>query len=133
MTPSSTRIWLASVAIVIVVVNSIATMLHWYYFIWWFDMPMHFLGGVFTALIGMTFGFRFIGRTYHRGSHHALFSVILLVLVVGVGWELYEVLMQSISGTKLVTAVDSVSDIFFDLAGGLATLVLFAHGEESRV
>ena len=133
MTPSSTRIWLASVAIVIVVVNFIATMLHWYYFIWWFDMPMHFLGGVFTALIGMTFGFRFIARTYHRDPHHALFSVILLVLVVGVGWELYEVLMQSISGTKFVTAVDSVSDIFFDLAGGLATLVLFAHGEESRV
>jgi uncharacterized membrane protein YjdF len=127
MTAPSTGIWLAIVAVTIVVANSVASLLHWYYFVWWFDMPMHFLGGFFTALIGMTLGFRFFRATYQVNPNKAILLIVLLVVIIGVGWELYELVVQNISGTRLVTALDSVSDVFFDLAGGLTALIIFVR------
>ncbi len=133
MNTHRTRFWLAITAVTIVVINTIASYLHWYYFVWWFDMPMHFLGGVFTALICITFGFRFFRCHYEGNRTRAILYIIGSVILVGILWELYELIVQIVSGAILVTGLDSISDLFFDLSGGMTALLLFMDKSETRV
>jgi hypothetical protein len=50
-------------------------------------------------------------------------------LVVGFGWELYEYAVQMIiPGAEIASPLDSLSDLFFDTAGGLvAALYIVSH------
>ena len=98
----------------IAIVNTIATKFFWYSSLWWFDMPMHFLGGFFVA--GMTAFF------FWNNEYRALW-VLCGVLVVGVGWEVFEIGVDHVTFALSITPIDSLSDIFFDLAGGTALLL----------
>ena len=70
-----------------------ADMFYWYARIAWFDMFMHFLGGIFLALIGGSLGFLFLKNT----SKTTFFlSILFFVLVIGLGWELFEFSIQEI-------------------------------------
>ncbi len=97
--------------------NKIADFFYWYSSIFWFDMFMHFLGGVFLAfLIGSLFS-----HVYQkRNTVHTVVLILVWVFVIGVGWELFEFSVQGIIKiTGLADIPDSFSDLFFDLLGGL--------------
>lgn len=42
-------------------INTVASSFYWYSAMWWFDIPMHILGGLFLALI---FGATFFQKNY---------------------------------------------------------------------
>lgn len=99
----------------IFVVNTLAMKFHWYYSIWWFDMPMHFLGGFWLALATAWT----LGRVNVSPS---ILKVLLGVVIVGLGWEFFEVLAYNSPLDAPFNTTDTLSDICFDLAGGLAAL-----------
>lgn len=110
--------------------NTLATFFFWYSRIWWFDMPMHFLGGLFIGLISV-----FLFEKYVRPrrpiarfiSSPALFY-IGVVAVIAVGWEYYELFIDMYFGTHAIHLLDTLSDICFDLAGGATSLLyIFAR------
>ncbi len=50
---------------------------------------------------------------------------MLFVLFIGVSWELYEVLVNGVLAKDVFNSLDTISDIFFDLAGGFLAVLYF--------
>ena len=100
-------------------VNFIALKFYWYYSIWYFDMFMHFFGGfcVGMALLwifykdNLDFNFSFI------------LKISLGVLFLGAGWEVFEIIFNNIIAGNSFDLPDTLSDIFFDLSGGLCAIL----------
>lgn len=86
------------------------------------DKVMHFLGGFFVA--GMsTFYFKL-----------SKVKIFLLVILLGVGWEIFEVL--SIPDVRYFYSKfyaywlsDTVGDIIFDMVGGSFYIVMYGSGK----
>jgi hypothetical protein len=108
-----TSLWLV---IFIFFLNSVAMKFHWYYSIWWFDMPMHFAGGLFIGLITLVFFPR-------RPILHAF----LTVLFIGIFWELFEFSLDTFITYNTHNYLDTWSDIAFDLAGGFSASAFFLY------
>ena len=80
-------------------------------------MIMHFLGGFW---IGLTSFYIFSPQNI---SGKLIFKILLLVLCIGIGWEVYEILVNDILAQNSFDFLDTLSDIFFDLSGGLCAML----------
>ena len=83
-------------------------------------MPMHALGGLFVSFLATSLfvSKRFSSKIYREGQF--FFSVIVSVFVIGILWEVFELSIEKlVQFAELVSFKDSVSDMFFDLAGGM--------------
>lgn len=108
------------------VFNTLGVWLSLYSILWWYDMPLHFFGGLFIGLLSISLLLRFKSFITFSLLRSTL-VIVGLVFVFGVSWELYEVIFDIIAGRPQVL-LDSFSDICFDLAGGLqAMLIYFRH------
>ncbi len=98
--------------------NNVALELYWYYSIWYFDMLMHFLGGLWEGLF-----FIYVFYVRKQILTH-LFSIILFVLLIGILYEVFEFFLSVISHDPF-SILDTTSDIFFDLLGGSFAILYF--------
>ena len=108
---------LVYIILFILTVNFIANKLYWYSSIRYFDMFMHFLGGIWVGLMSLYF------FTFQRISLKLVVRVLLVVLAVGVGWEIFEFLVNDAFAQNPFNYLDTFSDIFFDLSGGLCAIL----------
>jgi hypothetical protein len=93
---------------------------HWYSLLWWFDMPMHYLGGVWLGLAIMYF------FPPKESSEISVIKVIIGVLAFAVAWEIFEYIVDENISRNGFDLLDTMSDICFGLAGGFtATLYFF--------
>lgn len=81
-----------------------------------FDVLLHFLGGIWVALTA--FWFLFLSRMVVVSPVYVLPSMLVSVLVIGIGWEIFEY-------TISVTLADNYSldtgiDLVMDMLGALA-------------
>ncbi|KKR78430.1 MAG: hypothetical protein UU24_C0037G0002 [Candidatus Nomurabacteria bacterium GW2011_GWA2_40_9] len=107
---------LATLMFLIFTANFVANKFYWYSSISYFDMIMHFLGGFWLAL-----AFIWVYNKEKLNSINIL-KVMLSVLLVGVAWEVFEVLVNQSLAKNLFDALDTLSDLFFDLFGGVTAL-----------
>lgn len=89
-----------------------------YWKLWWYDIPMHTLGGVVIAsayLWGGRYIRRFAGITLP--SRYA--SVFFFTLAIGVAWEVFEyfVGLYPKDVHPALHELDTVMDIAFDMGG----------------
>jgi len=115
----------------------LATVNYWYQTYAWLDMSMHFLGGFWVALTATALisNFQFpISNEILKQKFLSLFIVILsFVALVGVLWEFFEfgydvfIFSKGYSGALQQGVGDTMSDLFFDLLGGLAFLVIYKY------
>lgn len=105
---------LAYSIVFLAVVNFIAIRGDMYYLFWYFDMPMHFLGGL-SAMYLICYVFYTKVQLYTKLP---IFYLLLGVLVIGLGWEVFEYIFLNLYAGQPFSFSDSLSDIFFDLAGG---------------
>jgi uncharacterized membrane-anchored protein len=107
-----------TLSIIVAVLHQLALTLFLYWRTDWFDIMMHFLGGL---LIGLIAGFIFYTSGYlnfPKGHKLTIFSMVMgSVLVVGLAWELWEIFMGFTN--VLSDRVDTVIDIVMDLIGGV--------------
>lgn len=83
----------------------------------WFDIPMHFLGGVFISFLASYFIlFKNINITYTK---FLLFN-IFAILVFGTLWEVFEVFIGSTSIYDISYCSDTGLDIMADLLGSIS-------------
>jgi hypothetical protein len=108
---------LAYLIALIFFVNYLAINFYWYYSVRFFDMFMHFLGGFWVGLFLLWFLFE------ENFSKTFFLKIVLGVLLVGGLWEVYEVLINNIYAQNPFDALDTASDIFFDLSGGLCAIL----------
>ncbi len=109
----------------IAIVNALALQYSWYWLMRWFDMPMHFAGGVWLAGVALWWRF-FSGKFPEDGPRGTVISFAPLLLWgvgtalgIGLAWEGYEALISVISGEDINAMMDTLSDLCFDMFGGL--------------
>ncbi len=101
------------------ITDYLARIFYWYYSVSWFDMPMHFLGGLWLGLF-------FIYVLYQKTPFStSIFKIILGVAIIGLSWELFQLIVKNGIGQTRFDALDTISDIFFDLAGGSFAIFLY--------
>ena len=92
-----------------------------YFKIWWLDILMHLWGGVCVALTALV-AYQVYPRTVDQIS--LWIGVVLVVLVVGSFWELYEVALNNLYNIDRFDLVDMISDLINDTLGALAALFI---------
>lgn len=100
----------------IFLMNLTAERLFWYSSIWWFDMVMHFLGGFWVSIFS-------IYIFSYKEVILPIFRIILFVLFIGILWEFFEIYSNNYIGGESFDMLDTVSDLFFDLSGGLCAIL----------
>lgn len=106
-------------------IHIFANKFFWYYSIWYFDMPMHMLGGFISGLVSI---FILSSKKFLHSSNIALILKILAgVLIIGIAWEIFEFSANTyfVKSLFLANRLDSVSDIFFDLSGGIIAILYY--------
>lgn len=107
-----------------------ALFFHWYRLFWWFDMPMHFMGGFFCVWLVLYIYAKFFNNKQSSNDDdfvlntHIIKKALVWAFIIGLGWEWFE------WGTDLYTKagdmhmLDSYSDLFFDMAGAFSAVLL---------
>lgn len=101
--------------VILACVNLAGSLLHWYETLWWFDMPMHFLGGVCVLYISAIVG-QYFWREGSSVQKH-IWAYVISGLVLGLLWECLEYVLYRYSGGSPSIPLDIISDLFFDSAG----------------
>ncbi len=126
--------WLAVLLYVIAALHIAALYFFWYWSIWWYDILVHILGGVWIGGMALFF----ISRT-HMKTPHSLFVrfvfPFLIVAVFGTLWEAFEWNVDQIILFRFQNdIVDTLSDIGADIGGGLiASFLWFRQGLGAKV
>ena len=108
--------------IVIAVLHFLANAYYLYWALWWADIVMHFLGGLFVAL-GTLWLIRFEVPVSWRHRVPFFFTTLTAVFVVGAGWEVFERAFDVYGATNY--ALDTTLDLVMDVAGMLAAYLVF--------
>lgn len=114
------------IACALAYLNSLAFDYYWYWRFWWFDIVMHFFGGIMLGGIGLYF-FSHEEQAGVRPSFMPLLSQALAVAVgIGLLWEFFEFGLDHVvvSGVTLKTVQalqlgisDTLSDLALDVMG----------------
>jgi hypothetical protein len=131
--------------IFILSLHTVATVRFWYWTYPWFDIPMHFLGGILAALTFIWLWRKYFPNFSPKGAEQisslggsenlfALLLILSFVALVGVLWEfaefLFDVFISAGGYARVVQqdAVDTLTDLLFDLLGGLTAAITFLIG-----
>ncbi len=103
----------AAATLALVHITATTFFLYWKYL--WFDIPMHFLGGLVCALGIAILPFF---RVQYIEKRSSLLLYMLIVLGVGITWELFE---YSTGLYRLETNLipDTILDMCMDILGGV--------------
>lgn len=107
--------------------NFLANKLYWYSAMPWFDMLMHFLGGLWLGLAWVWFLSSQSLRLSPEPKALALtaksiLQIILLVLLVGILWEVFEFFVDETIAKNGFDLADTLSDLLFDSLGGFSAI-----------
>ncbi len=129
MRKKSLPLSLLALILFIAVLNGLANEFSWYWRIPWFDMPMHFLGGLWLGSVALWWY-----------THNAVLTPLRIflislttVLVVGVLWEFFEFSVDTvviISGQNGI--LDTTTDIIFDIIGGITAAMYYIFKKQKN-
>lgn len=98
----------------------------WYFFLWWYDVMMHALGGMAMGFLGYAL-WSFLQEnevwTWKAVLTQMIF-VVGFVALVGIGWEWFEWLVDAVVLPRLsmpsaqLGLTDTMLDLYFDVFGG---------------
>jgi hypothetical protein len=87
---------------------------------WWFDIPMHILGGFVLGLIFLTlYHFFPVFRSFQINPNELFLGMLSGVLIAGIGWELFEYYGGLTFDTLDNYQLDTIKDVLMDLSGSL--------------
>lgn len=133
--------YIISLLVFILLIHFFATVNSWYWIYNWLDIPMHFLGGFWVAMVYFMLRNQFqevrppeIDHQYFGGRTSQILMIVSclsFVALIGVLWEffefLYDVFISSrgYSGFMQLGAADMIGDLFFDLLGASIFLIIY--------
>lgn len=127
---------LSIVLYLIAALNFAANYFHLYFILWWFDIPMHFLGGFWVGGMALWFYF-FNTRINEKLAASSRTGKLLLyfaaVLAVSVVWELFEFSLDTFVVSRTNDIMDTLSDLFMDTLGAASILTYFFYGKYRNI
>ena len=84
-----------------------------YVTIWWWDIPAHFIGGVWAGFLGAWF-------IIHWKRRLSIFECAMFALFVGILWEIFEYVngVGGSAGPFMGYWLDTIKDLIMDTLGG---------------
>lgn len=116
----------------IAVLHFTAIVRHWYWTVRWLDIPMHYAGGVLSAMVFYWIFAEVIGALSDAKVPFWVLFMFMLgwVALVGVAWEFSEYLSDTFLLGKVEiieraqqSLCDTMSDLFMDVLGGTSFAV----------
>ncbi len=111
----------------VLALHIIATVTGLYQTFWWFDIPMHFLGGFFIAACAAYMLDHFQSTDQYRTTWKPLHLFLLLGLtaLAAVTWEMMEFSFDEFFGSEMQPGlVDTIKDLSMGMiGGGLAAII----------
>ena len=121
-------------AMLLAFLHGMAIFLFLYSFYWWFDIPLHFLGGFCAGLVSLYFYSRFrLGNVRTRNFFGVLEFAILGTIVVGLGWELFEYSAGITFNAVGNHVLDTAKDLVMDILGGYVAYLYFIGKKFDKV
>jgi len=110
--------------IFIFIFHYIALAQEYYWSIWWYDMVMHFLGGMWVALFAL-----WLVNTpyllYFKKFLSSTLSLIVVTFIVGFLWEILELILGFTSLAAADYWSDTIIDLIMDVLGaGFIALII---------
>jgi hypothetical protein len=110
--------------------------LHWaasmFYLYWthaWFDNFMHFLGGLSLGLLALwVFYASGLFSVSVPSLSQALIASVATVMLIGIGWEVFEYVFDLTQATEELYYMDVIHDLVADALGAM-TAAFVAQGE----
>jgi hypothetical protein len=92
-----------------------------YWSVWWFDIFMHFLGGIAAGLLALWL--------YSQGNRRGneFWAALLGALIIGIAWEVYEYAAGVTYALDAYT-FDTATDLVMDLVGALVPVWYVRRG-----
>lgn len=103
----------------IAISHIVAIKLYVYWTVWWFDIILHFLGGVCVSM-GAISVWQYVFNNKYLSKKRTLFVGIFSVVVIGILWEVFELhfdLTLLSDGNEYW--FDTISDLILDITGGI--------------
>ncbi len=103
--------------------NALAMHFFWYWTYWWFDIPMHFLGGVWLGGMTILALRRFMPEKFEKKAF-VYMAAVGMALFIGGLWEVFEFSLDTFVTMRVNDIVDTICDFGMDIAGALSVAVL---------
>lgn len=128
----------SKLVVLLFLINTLASFLNLYYIFPWFDNVSHFLGGLTTSALIFFFMLGEFVVLLTDGRTFKIFRIFfLLLLIVVIGWEVLEYLVQDLFGVEILAQPnDSYLDIVMGVIGGFVGYFTFLRRikkENSRI
>lgn len=121
-----TLIGLLILAGAIFILNEVAVERYLYWYFWWYDIMMHFLGGVVIGGIAVWMQLRLLPAASSRTT---MITVLASIALVGIGWEIFEYVIDPTYAEQPGIVFDTALDLVMDTIGALiAALVITTIG-----
>lgn len=96
----------------------------------WLDSTLHFLGGATVSIFFLwLYFFSSAFQPQKRGLKHFLLISVLAVILIGISWEIYELILGEVQISGERYAQDTTMDIIMDFLGALVAC-LYAYLQE---
>ncbi len=127
MLKTTTIIFLIALS-VLAVLHLIALSLYLYWQVWWFDIPMHLLGGASIVL-----GLHTLAdlRMAPRSLATSLGNVLLIVLGIAIAWEMFQYAVTEVLKHNYIS--DTLGDIAVGLLGSLVGYTISTRLQDSQM
>lgn len=110
---------------IIAILYVVGFVFRWNYSVWWYDLLLHFLGGMWVAIAANKFLRISTSLTFTRSNLVRPLLIIALVALIGVTWEIYEFTIDEIFFEERALwraqdgNTDTMTDLMIDLLGGV--------------
>ncbi len=130
--PFPTTVLLALI-IVLLLIQAVALYWHLYFYIWWLDIPVHMLGGMWVALVILSLYYSSVrAKEKNFSDTFAFFLALFTVLAIGLVWEIYEFGVAQVTGDVDPSVFEAVKDIIDDTIGAMLGALIFTRGGYNR-
>lgn len=113
--------------LIIAILHTLATYFYWYWGIWWFDMLMHFLGGVWVGLVSLWFFFLSgMVESKIKTNRRIIITAVVSVGLIGFLWEVFELSVSKlIVFEELNSVIDTTTDFLMDILGAISASIYY--------
>lgn len=126
---------LAAFILLIALANGAILYWHLYFHIWWLDIPMHLIGGLWVSLFVLSWYYR--TRHFDPKVPYPFFVFALAIaatMSIGLFWELFEFSVDEIVVTFPTHSLfDTLLDLVMDFLGAVIGAGIFIRGGYNRV
>ena len=115
---------------IVLLLHIVATLAGWYVSFWWFDIPLHFLGGMAITLSAYYLLEYFESINKFQVTFSPLYLLLLLAFaaLAALCWELMEYAFDTLADTNLQPGMtDTIKDLTVGLIGGSLTALLAVY------